>query len=73
MARLLKLPGFGPWTVHCLAMRVFGWTDAFPHTDYGVRKALGGLSDREILALGEEWRPWRSYAVINLWNAAAAP
>ncbi len=69
MARLAELPGFGPWTVHYLAMRGLSWPDAFPHTDYGVKKALPGLSEKQILAAAEAWRPWRSYAVINLWNS----
>jgi len=73
MSELLKLPGFGPWTVHYLAMRALGWPDAFPHTDYGVKKALGGMTQKEILALSETWRPWRSYAVVNLWNAPDEP
>ncbi|MDI9370927.1 MAG: 3-methyladenine DNA glycosylase 2 [Synergistaceae bacterium] len=67
--KLLELPGVGPWTANCLGMRVFGLSDAFPHTDLGVRKALEGMSNKEILSLGEAWRPWRSYAVINLWNS----
>ncbi len=68
MASLARLPGFGPWTVQYLAMRALGWPDAFPHTDYGVRKALGNLPAGEILALSREWAPWRSYAAISLWN-----
>lgn len=68
MARLAALPGFGPWTVQYLAMRTLGWPDAFPHTDYGVKKALMGLSSKEILALAQEWAPWRSYATLSLWN-----
>ena len=24
---------------------------------------------RQLRELAEAWRPWRSYAVINLWNA----
>jgi AraC family transcriptional regulator of adaptative response / DNA-3-methyladenine glycosylase II len=69
--KLLKIPGFGPWTVQYLAMRVLAWPDAFPHTDYGVKKALSGLSDIEILKLSEAWRPWRAYATIALWNSLA--
>jgi AraC family transcriptional regulator of adaptative response / DNA-3-methyladenine glycosylase II len=69
MERLLALPGFGPWTVNYVAMRALGWPDAFPHTDYGVKKALEPLSEKEILALSEAWKPWRSYATINLWNS----
>ena len=69
MKNLLDLPGFGPWTVQYLAMRALNWPDAFPHTDYGVKKALGLSSPAEILRLAEQWRPWRSYATIMLWNS----
>ena len=68
MEKLDKLPGFGPWTVQYIAMRALGWPDAFPHTDYGVRKALSDRPAREILSLSQEWSPWRSYATILLWN-----
>jgi len=69
MAKLLELPGFGPWTVQYVGMRALGWPDAFPHTDYGVKKALAGMTPQEILDLSQAWRPWRSYATINLWNS----
>lgn len=68
MANLAALPGFGPWTVQYLAMRALGWPDAFPHTDYGVRKALGNIPAKDILALAQQWAPWRSYATLSLWN-----
>ena len=38
-ARLIALPGFGPWTVEVIAMRAFGDPDAFLPTDLGVRRA----------------------------------
>ena len=69
MRKLLVLPGFGPWTVEYLAMRALGWPDAFPHTDYGVKKAMDDRGAKEILAIAEAWRPWRSYATFNLWNS----
>jgi AraC family transcriptional regulator of adaptative response / DNA-3-methyladenine glycosylase II len=69
MDRLLALPGFGPWTVNYVALRALGWPDAFPHTDYGIKKALEPLDAKQILALSEAWKPWRSYATINLWNS----
>jgi AraC family transcriptional regulator of adaptative response / DNA-3-methyladenine glycosylase II len=69
MEKLRKLPGFGPWTVQYVAMRALGWPDAFPHTDYGVKKALPGRSPQEILELSRAWSPWRSYATILLWNS----
>ena len=68
MEHMAALPGFGPWTVQYLGMRALGWPNAFPHTDYGVRKALGNLPPRDILALAKTWSPWRSYATLCLWN-----
>lgn len=67
--KLLALPGIGAWTAQYIAMRAMGWTDAFPHTDYGIRKALAPRTPKEILDLAEMWRPWRSYATVNLWNS----
>ena len=69
MKKLMTIQGIGPWTAQYIAMRAMGWTDAFPHTDLGVKKALAPLSGDEILEKGEAWRPWRGYATINLWNS----
>jgi AraC family transcriptional regulator of adaptative response / DNA-3-methyladenine glycosylase II len=68
MKNMAALPGFGPWTVQYLSMRALGWPNAFPHTDYGVKKALGNIRPKDILALAEGWSPWRSYATLCLWN-----
>ncbi len=67
--KLLALPGIGPWTAEYLAMRAMNWPDAFLSTDYGVKKALEPLSNKEITALKEKFRPYGSYATINLWNS----
>ncbi|MDU4959227.1 MAG: AlkA N-terminal domain-containing protein [Sporomusaceae bacterium] len=69
IAQLQTLPGIGAWTAQYLAMRALGWPDAFLHTDYGVKKALAGRTAGEMLALASAWRPWRSYAVIQLWQS----
>ena len=61
---LLAVPGIGPWTASYVAMRT-GDRDAFLPTDLGVRHALG----KEAAALAERWRPYRAYAVIQLWAA----
>lgn len=71
MRALRALPGFGDWTVQYLAMRALGWPDAFPHTDYGVKKAMDGMAAGSMLAMAERWRPWRAYAVMHLWNSLA--
>lgn len=67
--KLMNISGIGNWTAQYIAMRAMGWTDAFLETDYGVKKALPSYTPKEILTLAEAWRPWRSYAVVNLWNS----
>jgi AraC family transcriptional regulator of adaptative response / DNA-3-methyladenine glycosylase II len=67
--RLTELPGIGPWTAHYIAMRALREPDAFPHSDLGLRKAAGMISDRELLARAEAWRPYRSYATMLLWRS----
>lgn len=64
---LHQIPGIGEWTAQYIAMRALAWPDAFPHTDLGIRKAMGVNSPNEILKLAEKWRPWRAYAVLHLW------
>ena len=63
----------GPWTATYVAMRVLGWTDAFPPGDVAVLNALGlargARAEREAHAQSQTWRPWRAYAVIKLWNS----
>lgn len=67
--KLCAIKGIGSWTAQYIAMRTMGWPDAFLETDIGVRHALPNYTPKEMLALAEKWRPWRSYAVINLWNS----
>jgi AraC family transcriptional regulator of adaptative response / DNA-3-methyladenine glycosylase II len=69
LEKLQKLPGIGAWTAEVAALRVFGWPDAFPASDLGVKKALGGASAEQALARAEAWRPWRAYALMQLWTA----
>jgi AraC family transcriptional regulator of adaptative response / DNA-3-methyladenine glycosylase II len=62
---LLALPGVGPWTADYVAMRALGHPDVFLPTDLAVRRLLadmGGSADPQ------SWRPWRSYALMHLWN-----
>jgi AraC family transcriptional regulator of adaptative response / DNA-3-methyladenine glycosylase II len=66
------LKGIGDWTIHYVAMRGLGMIDSFPATDLGVIKALSKKgrrpSKKEILAMAQDWRPYRSYATLCLWN-----
>jgi AraC family transcriptional regulator of adaptative response / DNA-3-methyladenine glycosylase II len=76
-ARLLALPGIGPWTVAYIAMRALGDPDAFMPSDLGVRRALEQLGlpagERQATALAEPWRPYRAYALQYLWSSLADP
>ncbi|MER0483840.1 DNA-3-methyladenine glycosylase 2 family protein [Streptomyces sp. Edi2] len=69
--RLAALPGIGPWTVECIAMRALGDPDAFTPTDLGLRRAAAGLglphSPAALTRHSARWRPWRAYAVQYLW------
>jgi len=69
LVALKALPGIGEWTAQYIAMRALAASDAFPHTDYGVMKALDERNPRRVLALGEQWRPYRAYAVMHLWRS----
>jgi AraC family transcriptional regulator of adaptative response / DNA-3-methyladenine glycosylase II len=66
--KLIKIPGVGSWTANYLAMRTMGYTDALMETDLGLKKATQPYSAKQLFQLAENWRPWRSYAMINLWN-----
>lgn len=67
--KLMTIRGIGSWTAQYIAMRAMEWPDAFLETDVGVKKALEPFTSKELLTMAEVWRPWRSYATINLWNA----
>ena len=67
--QLIALPGIGKWTAHYIAMRALRWPDAFPREDLVLRKNLGGITAAAADDLSQTWRPWRSYAVLHLWNS----
>lgn len=82
--KLLPLPGIGPWTVGYVAMRILGDADIFLPGDAAVRNGYGRLrgdmpaqaraiKPAELNRLGNVLRPWRSYATLHLWRAAAGP
>jgi AraC family transcriptional regulator of adaptative response / DNA-3-methyladenine glycosylase II len=49
-------------------MRALGWPDAFPRTDYALRKVLGVSTVRAMQTRTAQWAPWRAYAAIHLWH-----
>jgi AraC family transcriptional regulator of adaptative response / DNA-3-methyladenine glycosylase II len=69
---LLALPGIGSWTASYIRLRALSDPDVFMPTDLGVRHAIEHLGlpadPKSAAALAERWRPWRSYALVHLWE-----
>ena len=66
---LLALPGIGPWTADYVAMRALGHPDVFLPTDLAVRRVLAAMAGcADVEPDHRAWRPWRSYALMHLWN-----
>ncbi|SFR88020.1 DNA-3-methyladenine glycosylase II [Agromyces sp. CF514] len=73
-ARLLEIPGIGPWTAGYVAMRVTGAPDVLLTGDLALRNGAANLGlprdARELARFGARWAPWRSYASMHLWRAS---
>lgn len=73
-AALVAIPGIGPWTADYIALRALGDPDVFLPTDLGVRQGMAALGyagvDKQRAARAELWRPWRSYALMQIWTSS---
>jgi AraC family transcriptional regulator of adaptative response / DNA-3-methyladenine glycosylase II len=63
------LRGIGEWTTQYVAMRALGEPDAFPAGDLGLLRASGAASPKELEQRSGQWRPWRAYAAMHLWQS----
>lgn len=74
-ATLAAILGVGEWTAQYVALRALGEPDAFPSSDLVLRRMTTAtdtpLSACELKRKAEAWRPWRGYAAMYLWQAAA--
>lgn len=70
--RLLATPGIGDWTAQYIALRALCWSDAFPAGDLAVLRALDARTPAQAREIARDWRPWRAYAVMNLWSSLGA-
>ncbi len=73
-AALTAVPGIGDWTAEYVAMRALKDPDAFPAADLGLLRAFDDVSGRrlrprELAARAQDWRPWRAYAALLIWNS----
>ncbi|HEX7060466.1 MAG TPA: AlkA N-terminal domain-containing protein [Woeseiaceae bacterium] len=69
---LRAIRGIGDWTAQYVAMRALKHPDAWPAADLGLLKALDPsrrLRPAELTERALQWRPWRAYAAMLLWNA----
>jgi DNA-3-methyladenine glycosylase II len=71
--RLLQISGIGPWTVDMFMIFCLARPDVWPTSDGGLRAAArqlyGVTVQSDLLALGDRFRPHRSYAAIYLWQS----
>jgi AraC family transcriptional regulator of adaptative response / DNA-3-methyladenine glycosylase II len=73
VAELVSIPGIGPWSAQCIALRAVGHIDAFPADDLGLRNAAGrlcgspALTAAELSQRADAWRPYRGLAAMHLW------
>lgn len=78
--RLIAVRGIGRWTVEMLLLFDLGRPDVWPVDDYGVRKGFAKTFGRrklpkpkQLMKLGEKFRPHRSVAAWYFWRALDAP
>ena len=80
IARLTQVRGIGRWTVEMLLLFDLGRPDVWPVDDYGVRKGFAKTfrrrklpTPKQLLRIGEKWRPYRSVAAWYFWRALDEP
>jgi len=71
---LTALHGIGPWTADIYLLACLGHADAWPAGDLALQEASrlafalpARPSAKEMIVLGEPWRPWRGVAARLLW------
>jgi 3-methyladenine DNA glycosylase/8-oxoguanine DNA glycosylase len=74
--RLVSVRGIGAWTVEMFLIFNLGRPDVLPIHDLGVRKGWAITygkkhmpKPKELLAFGEQWRPYRTVASWYMWRA----
>lgn len=74
-AAMVKVKGIGPWTADIYLMFCLGHADGFAAGDLALQESAKLLYDlerrpteKELVALAERWRPYRSIAARLLWS-----
>jgi len=78
--RLIAVRGIGRWTAEMLLLFDLARPDVWPVHDYGVRKGFAKVfgkrklpTPKQLLKIGEQWRPYRSVAAWYFWRALDEP
>jgi DNA-3-methyladenine glycosylase II len=76
IAHLIEVKGIGRWTVQMFLMFRLGRPDVLPELDLGIQNALHRAyslkkrpTPKEVLRLGEKWRPHATTACWYLWRS----
>ena len=71
--RLTQVKGIGVWTTEMFLMFSLGRPDVWPIGDGGIQRALIKLyrarTPRQMMEIGERYRPLRSHAAWYLWRS----
>ena len=77
--RLVQVKGIGRWTAEMFLIFHLLRPDVLPVDDIGIQKAIANhFNDgirpkaKEMIAIAEPWRPWRSVASWYLWRSLDA-
>ena len=80
IAHLTQVKGVGVWTVQMLLMFALQRPDILPVADLGIRNGMQrayGLKTppkaKEMEAIADRWRPYRSVACWYLWRSLDGP
>jgi DNA-3-methyladenine glycosylase II len=80
VARLTAVRGIGRWTVEMFLLFDLCRPDVWPVDAYGVRKGFAKIfgkrklpTPKQLMKLGEKWRPYRSVAAWYFWRALDTP
>ena len=74
-ARLMEVPGIGPWTADIYLLMALRRPDVWPPGDLALVKAVAALprralrmSSAEVELVARAWRPYRAVAARILWH-----
>ncbi len=76
MTALTEVKGVGRWTAEMILIFQLGRPDILPVDDVGVLRSIQNVyglrrrpSEKQVLRMGERWKPYRSIASWYLWAA----